>query len=356
MDQQDGALNTAVARRAQRSSQFARRAASYLVAAVCLVWVFHDIHPVKLGRSLTTVNWWWIALAVALDILSYFCQGLRWRLLLLPVGKLSTFRVTQAIYAGLFTNEVLPMRFGEVVRAFLVSRWLSASFASIVPSMIVERLLDGVWLALAVGLAALFVRLPRDVLDVVDIFALAVLVSIGLFIYIVYREDKASYDETTLNQSAPKVRGLLVSLVGRIGGGLRSIGLSRFLFMSLGVSLAMLSLQALAFWLVMRAYRLPLPFWVGGVVFLIVHLGTAIPGAPANVGSYQFFTVVGLTLFGVEKSLAAGFSIVVFALLTIPLWIIGSLAFSLSGTTLSAVREQVTVLVSQSRMLRKPRE
>jgi hypothetical protein len=51
----------------------------------------------------------------------------------------------------------------------------------------------------------------------------------------------------------------------------------------------------------MRAYGLDLPFAIGVVVFLIVQVGTAVPNAPANVGSYQLLTVLGLTLFGVRR-------------------------------------------------------
>ena len=57
------------------------------------------------------------------DILSYVCQGMRWSLLLHPIGRISTFQATEAIYAGLFVNEILPMRLGEVLRIYLVSRW-----------------------------------------------------------------------------------------------------------------------------------------------------------------------------------------------------------------------------------------
>jgi hypothetical protein len=48
---------------------------------------------------------------------------------------------------------------------------------------------------------------------------------------------------------------------------------------------------------------------VVGITFACYRLG--IPNAPANVGSYQFFSVLGLTLFGVDKTVAAGFSIAV---------------------------------------------
>jgi len=96
----------------------------------------------------------------------------------------------------------------------------------------------------------------------------------------------------------------------------------------------------------MLAWGLKLSFWVGAVVYLIVRLGTAVPNAPANVGTYQFFTVVGLTLFGVDKPTATGFSLAVFLVLTIPLWALGLLALRRSGTTLFALRHEINALRS----------
>ena len=68
---------------------------------------------------------------------------------------------------------------------------------------------------------------------------------------------------------------------------------------------------------------------------IIVHLGTAIPNAPANVGTYQFFCVLGLSLFGVEKPLATALSVLIFVVLTIPLWLLGWLALHKSDFRLA---------------------
>jgi uncharacterized membrane protein YbhN (UPF0104 family) len=126
--------------------------------------------------------------------------------------------------------------------------------------------------------------------------------------------------------------------------GLHQIGFSRGLLLAAVGSLGILVFQALAFWLIMVAMSLPLSIWQGAAVFLIVHLGTALPNAPSNVGSYQFFAVVGLAIFGVEKPVAASFSIVVFLLLTIPLWIIGLAALRRTGMSLSTLRSEVSRL------------
>ena len=75
-----------------------------------------------------------------------------------------------------------------------------------------------------------------------------------------------------------------------------------------------------------------------------VRLGTAIPNAPANVGSFQFFTVLALRLFGEDKTVAVGFSMVYFLALTVPLWILGLLAISRTGMNLSTIRFEAAAL------------
>ena len=108
--------------------------------------------------------------------------------------------------------------------------------------------------------------------------------------------------------------------------------------MAFALSLALLAGQILAFWLVMRACRLDVTARVAAATVMIVHLGTAIPNAPANVGTYQFFCVVGLTLFGIDTPAAATFSVVVFVILTVPLWLLGSVALGRMGLSLAAIR------------------
>ncbi|MGH9971905.1 MAG: lysylphosphatidylglycerol synthase transmembrane domain-containing protein [Pyrinomonadaceae bacterium] len=327
-----------------RAPRLIRSAIGYLLGAACLVWVFHDIRAGELPRYIGNISWRWVALAILADILSYVCQAWRWQLLLKPVGKVSIIRAAQAIYAGLFANEILPLRFGELVRAYLVSQWLSVKVSSVVPSMIVERLLDGILLTIGIGLTMSFVSLPKDLLEAGDIFAVMVLIAIAAFIYLVLPQkasgDKAASEETGDWIVLWKVRTFLTS----VAEGLRAIRAAKNLYLSFAVSNLFLALQILAFWLIMHAYGLKLSVWIGVVVFLIVHLGTAIPNAPANIGTYQFFTVVGLALFGVDKTLATGFSVVVFVLLTAPLWFIGFLALGRSGFSLTHIGEKMRLV------------
>lgn len=319
------------------SMQWAKPALGYLLAAAGLLWVLHDFQFGQLRALVANLDWRWIAMAVVCDVLSYVCQGARWRLLLKPLGEMSTVRATQAIYAGLFTNEILPMRLGEVVRAYLVSRWTAAKFVAVIPSMVIERLFDALWLAAGIGLTAMFVPLPKDLLRAADALGASAGIAAGMLCYFILRPPK-----TRRFSTGPRrfISGLLESL----SSGLHGMARTRAFHLSLAGSLLLLAFQAMAFWLVMLGCGLHLGFWIGATVYLIVRLGTAVPNAPANVGSYQFFTVAGLTLFGVDKPAATGFSLVIFVALTLPLLVLGFVAMSASGTSLMKIRREVHAL------------
>ena len=317
------------------------RAAAYLAAAAGLLWVFHDVEWAKLLKDIKGLDWRWVALGVLADIVSYAVQGLRWRLLLKPLGELSVLRATQAVYAGLFVNEVVPFHLGEIARAFPVSRWMAAPLVSVIPSMALERLFDGIWLAAGIGLTAIFVPLPRNLLEAGDVFGLAVLVLTAVLLFLLVRKARVPREGPAEGTRRPGPARWIAVNLGKLDAGIRSIGLSRLSAAAFAVSLPILFLQAVSFWLVMKAYGLGLSFWIGGAVFLIVRFGTVIPGAPGNLGLYQLFCVIGLTLFGVDKTAAAGFSVVVYVLLSIPLWALGILALGRTGMSLATIKAKI---------------
>ena len=327
------------------ASRLLKSVPGYLVAVVCLFWIFHGVQWPKLLADMAGIRWKWVSVAIVVDLVCYTFQGWRWQLLLRPKGCISTLKATEAIYTGLFVNALVPLRVGEVLRGHLVARWLGADFSAVIPSMVVERLLDGVLLALALGVTAIFVQqLPRELTKASDILGVLMVVGSVLFALIILRE--GTHPPAHRPEDAAKFTRLqtIRRFMRALEQDLREIGRSRELFLSFAASLLLLVAQAVAFWLIMWAYGLQLSFWAGSAVFLIMHLGTVIPSAPANLGTYQFFTVVGLQLFGVDKTVATGFSLVVFFLLMLPLWVAGAFAASRTGTTFATVRKELDSL------------
>ncbi len=313
----------------------------WALAVACLAWVFHGVHPARFWSQIKGVDPRWAGLGIVCDVATFISQGWRWKVLLRPLGRLSLLRATEAVYVGLFSSEMLPLRAGEFVRAYLVARWLRSNVAAVVPSMVAERLFDGLWLAAGFALVAMFVPLPGGLARAGDIVGGAVLLLAAAFVWAVVR---ARRSPAALSNRAPAGMrlGIVRRLITEAAHGLRTIGAGRNLLLAAAISLLMLTLQVLAFWLIMRAAGLNRSFWIAAAVLLIVRIGTAVPNTPANIGTFQFFCVVGLTLFGVEKTQATAFSVIVFAVLTLPLWSLGSLALARTGFSLRRLRLEST--------------
>jgi uncharacterized protein (TIRG00374 family) len=336
-------LNTALQNAAQKRPRLLLFV-GYGLAIVCLVWVLHDFHIMQELRQIANVSWKWVALGMACDVLSYGIQALRWKFLLAPFGKVRLSRSIRAVYSGLFANLVFPLRPGEVLRSYLLSNSEEISMGRVLGSVGVERFIDLVIATAALAVVSLFVELPRRFQRVADTLAIVTLVLLTIVaIMILYLEIKLG--------STPPPAGRRRRLPGKFMAvltDLHAIGTSPSFYAAVLMSVLMPFCQVLGMWAVMRSYHLPLSLLAAVVVLLIVNLGVSLPNAPANVGSYQFFCVLGLGVFDVEKSSAAGFSFFAWVALTLPLAFLGFAALLRSGMSLRTMREKVKGLPRKS--------
>jgi uncharacterized membrane protein YbhN (UPF0104 family) len=225
---------------------------SYVVAGACLAWVLYNVHPRKFLGDVKQLKWQIALLAIAVDNANYLSQGVRWSVLLQPIARIRMLKVIQANYVAVFTSNVLPMRFGEIVRAYLVSKWCSKKFSEIVPSMVVEHLFEGVWLALGIGMAAIFLPLPSYLERGAQVFGLGVILLAAVFFWLLLRKHPPhTRSERALSQ---KVTAKIGYFMKELSIGMKRIGLSTRFFVALGVTLFSLICQVLALWLVATAY------------------------------------------------------------------------------------------------------
>ncbi|MBV9037388.1 MAG: flippase-like domain-containing protein, partial [Acidobacteriaceae bacterium] len=117
-----------------------------LLSLICLIWVLNGANFPRIWGEIQHMNGRWVFLAVLSDICVYVLHGLRWKLLLNPVEKVSFAACIRAIYVGLFANETLPLRAGELIRCFLLSKSSSIPISVAFASALIERIFDGVWL------------------------------------------------------------------------------------------------------------------------------------------------------------------------------------------------------------------
>jgi uncharacterized protein (TIRG00374 family) len=308
--------------RARKAPPWLLPLAGYGISVGCLLWVYWGFDWKTQLPRLASADAHLVVVAILADLLVYVTQGWRWSTLLRPVARSSVLRSTQAVYIGLFANEVLPFRTGELIRAYVQGKWCRIPFSVALSSVAVERLLDGIWLVLGFFLVAAFVPLPGYLVRGSQILALilaAVAVAFGI---VMFRKHHAH---------AAVSRSRWSEMLRHVVEGLHAMGNARTFYAAAGISLLYLALQVVPIYALMRGYGLEAPLGAAVVVLVILRLGTIIPQAPGNVGAFQFFAVLGLRIFGVDKATATGFATLLFVVVTVPLWLGGLIAVAIAG-------------------------
>jgi uncharacterized protein (TIRG00374 family) len=97
-------------------------------------------------------NYWWLSLAAVLGLLSHWIRAVRWKHLLEPMGyKPKNLNSFFAVLIGYAANLLLP-RLGEASRCASMAKYENIPFNKSFGTVIAERLIDVILLALVLGL------------------------------------------------------------------------------------------------------------------------------------------------------------------------------------------------------------
>ena len=305
-----------------------------VVSLGSLIWTLRDAHLGQFKDDLASMSWWWVALAVAADICVYLWHGLRWRTLLRPVVRLKYWEPVRAIYVGLFANEVLPFRAGEVLRCYLLARNpalpLSVSFSS----ALIERVFDGIWLSLCIVLMVRWTPIPHDLRYLVDggYFLGALVMAIGVVVAVAMFLPHRTHALLAGTRWENQFRVLMDDL--------ELMGHSGYLGLSFLQSLPYLLLMIVPIYASFRGYGFDLPWEAAFAMMVILRLGTVVPQAPGNLGLFQFLVKESLVkIFNVVPDEAARFSLLLWGIVTLPLLIAGAVSLAVTEAKLSDLQE-----------------
>ena len=296
------------------------------------------------AEALADGEWVWLGPFVLVGAASVVIRAWRWGLLVdaLPDrrGRVPLSLTTASVAIGYLVNYAAP-RLGEVARAANVSRRAGAPFSAVFGTVVAERVLDVVALALALGSVALLFGDRLGAILGTMTAHLAGLASrtpgwavVGAVVAGLALLAGAAW---LLRRGSGKVSELLASFkdglasvahTGRPGAVVVSTVL---LWASYGL-MADLPLRLLG---LDEAFGLGLTeAWA---VMAIGGIGMALP-APGGTGSFHYATVQALTLlFAVSVTPAATYALLVHAAGIVFYCVLGVAALALQGTSLGTL-------------------
>jgi glycosyltransferase 2 family protein len=280
----------------------------------------------------------WVPLAATAYLAGHLVRGQRLRVLVRRESTLSLATASNIVVVGYASNNVLPARLGEFVRAGMLAERTGIPLTQSLTITFIERLLDGITILvlLLVGAAALPVR-PQWMWDVARLGSLVFGVALAVLLVAVV---------------LPR---FLVSLASRVSSALRPRGRDRVVALAMSVtaagaclrrprdvvaigaySLLVWLLESAMFALILPAFGLKLQLAPALTTMSVTNLGILVPSSPGFVGSFHFFCSQALVAQGVPAATALGFALLVHLTFYVPVTLWGAGAMLWYGVEIGA--------------------
>lgn len=127
---------------------------------VLLAWVLRDIDPSRFLAILAKAEIWPLLLLPVATVLEQLLRAFKWRQMLYPLRPVGTWRLFGAIMAGYLANLAAPVRVSPLVRAWLIARLEALRTSTILATVALDRLIDGLVFVAFTALALALIRFP----------------------------------------------------------------------------------------------------------------------------------------------------------------------------------------------------
>ncbi len=300
-----------------------------LISAVFLFLILRKVEYDRLYSALQSADYIWIIPNIVFVVLAMYQRAERWKWMLLPIARVKYGRLLSATCVGFMANNVLPLRLGEFVRAYSLSKQdnritKSASMATI----FIERMVFDL-LALMLILAAVLAVAPMKVVEGESKYAviamLAVAVTGLLFaVAVVVRPEGAGRLMTKYLFFLPKfLKDKVADTVVKFSRGLLFLKNFRYIFW--------VSLHTILLWLAMGisnifvfyAFDFHLPVYASYILLIVVSVSILLPSSPGFIGVYHAGVVFTLSRFGIDTTNAVSCALVLHAAQFFPITLMG---------------------------------
>lgn len=308
---------------------------TYAIAAACLTYVLWNLRLSDLRSGISQMMWWPVVLSILLQIVPRVVQAWRWGYLLQPI-RVRVHHLLHAIYVSTLMSGILPLCPSDLVRAVMVARRTQTGTVRVLSSQAIERAADGVSLTLVVWLAFRGMKVPVEINQALLALVAIVVVGMGIGLTLTLQH-RRFLGYVTPRQPSGRLGKTLKTASLEILAGAKSVK-AWTMPVSISTGIGMVIMQVATLWLLLYAYHIDVSLLNAAALFGIISVGTLLPNAPASIGAWQFFCILGLGLMGVSPTHAAGFSLIAFAILTVPSLLLGVAALIISPMSWAELR------------------
>jgi uncharacterized protein (TIRG00374 family) len=285
--------------------------AGLLISLGALFLAFRGLHWAEVGSALRDANYLLLLPAAVVMFFSLYFRAIRWGVLFHPRTDLRVGALMGTMNIGYSVNNLLPLRVGELVRAYLIGDGERVSTAHALSTIVVERVLDVLTVVLMLVLLLPFVDMPAWAATPALVAGVGFLVlAVLLATLSLARQWALTIVDWCARRFPARYQGRLHEAAESVMEGFGVLSKPAVLARGVGWSFASWFASALMMFIVQQAFDLGVGFEAAPFVLATTSLAMLVPASPGYIGTFELVAIKGLeNVFDVSRSAAASYSL-----------------------------------------------
>jgi hypothetical protein len=285
--------------------------AGLLISLGALFLAFRGLHWAEVGSALRDANYLLLLPAAVVMFFSLYFRAIRWGVLFHPRTDLRVGALMGTMNVGYSVNNILPLRVGELVRAYLIGDGERVSTAHALSTIVVERVLDVLTVVLMLVLLLPFVDMPAWAATPALVAGVGFLVlAVLLATLSLARQWALAIVDWCARRFPARYQGRLHEAAESVMEGFGVLSKPAVLARGVGWSFASWFASALMMFIVQQAFDLGLGFGAAPFVLATTSLAMLVPASPGYIGTFELVAIKGLeNVFDVSRSAAASYAL-----------------------------------------------
>lgn len=287
------------------------------VSAFFLYFTLRGINWLQLWHILQHADYIYLIPGVAVHFIAFYIRSIKLSVLTKKFKQVSANAMFPIVAIGLMMNNILPLRAGEIGRIFLLSNKFLLTKINATLILVMERLFDIAGLLIIVLIFSHFQAWPGYISQLITI------ASMGILAFIILAPTFITLFTSLMKKSHHSIGKAITEKMVQIKKGYFIFHNPKLIGEVSVLSVLLWFVEGVSYYVISLAFHLSIGLPTFVFISAIVNISSALPSTAGFIGTFEFFATNLLLFFGISKTLALSFVLVLHIELLLPITLVG---------------------------------